>query len=58
MTDIALLAPVPADLLEDALAEGKTTVAFGSMAWDFFRRLTEEIGSEHLETFPVRLAPR
>lgn len=47
----ALLAPVPEVLLEDALQEGKTTVAFGSMAWDFFRRMTEEIGVERLPAF-------
>ena len=51
MTDIGLLAPVPSDLLEDAIKEGKTTVAFGSMAWDFFRRLSDEVGDEPLPAF-------
>jgi hypothetical protein len=44
----AILAPVPADLLQDALDNGYTRVAFGSMAWEFFRRLTDEIGDEPL----------
>lgn len=49
--NVSLLAPVPSDLLEDALREGKTTVAFGSMAWDFFSRLSEEVGDDPLPAF-------
>ncbi|CAN5811761.1 hypothetical protein BH24CHL6_BH24CHL6_02850 [soil metagenome] len=48
MSDEAILAPVPADLLQDALDNGFARVAFGSMAWDFFRRLSDEVGDEQL----------
>jgi hypothetical protein len=48
MSGEAILAPVPADLLKDALDNGYTRAAFGSMAWDFFRRLTEEHGDDPL----------
>jgi hypothetical protein len=51
MAEVALLAPVPSDLLDDARDEGKTTVAFGSMAWDFFRQLSDEVGEEPLDAY-------
>jgi hypothetical protein len=44
VSDEAILAPVPAELLQDALDNGFARVAFGSMAWDFFRRLSDEVG--------------
>ncbi len=43
-----VVVPVPADLLQDALGEGFTRVAFGSMAWDVFRRVTEDHGTDPL----------
>lgn len=48
VADEALRAPVPADLREDALKQGMTSVAFGSMARDFFRHVREELGGQPL----------
>jgi hypothetical protein len=48
LADEAILAPVPADLLQDALDSGYPRVAFGSMAWEFFRRLTDDHADEPL----------
>ncbi|MDO9556171.1 MAG: hypothetical protein Q7J82_01105 [Coriobacteriia bacterium] len=41
--EIALLAPVPADLLEEGerMCEVKGKVAFGTRAWELFRRLDD-----------------
>jgi hypothetical protein len=44
----AILAPVPAVLLNDALDNGFRRVAFGSMAWEFFRRLSNEVATDDL----------
>ena len=41
-TDFALLAPVPQIHLTNALAENLPLVAFGSNAWEVFRKLEEE----------------
>ena len=49
MVNEALLAPVPADLLEDAVANGLQLVAFGSMAWEFFQNLTADHACEPLD---------
>jgi hypothetical protein len=51
----AILAPVPADLLEDGLDQGYRRVAFGSMAWEFFRRLSDDVGDDPL---PVSCSTR
>lgn len=42
----AILAPVPADLLADAVSSGMTRVAFGSNAYEFFHGLTRDHGDE------------
>jgi hypothetical protein len=51
--DIALLAPVPLVHLEDGVevSERKGKVAFGSMAWEFFKKLDEDRGGLAVETF-------
>jgi hypothetical protein len=48
LTDEAILAPVPADLLQDALDNGYNRVAFGSLAREFVRRLTADHGDDPL----------
>ncbi len=48
MADQSVLAPVPADLLQDALDEGFSRVAFGSMNWDFFRTLGDDCAGERV----------
>ena len=48
---VELLAPVPADLLQDASAfAGAREVAFGSRAWEVFRQLDAIRGDD-----PVRV---
>lgn len=51
--DIALLAPVPLVHLEDGVGvcERKGKVAFGSMAWEFFKKLDEDRAGLAIETF-------
>lgn len=51
--EIALLAPVPLIHLEDGeyVAKHKGKVAYGSRAWEFFRKLDHERGELAVETF-------
>lgn len=51
--DIALLAPVPLVHLEDGVdvSERKGKVAYGSTAWEFFKKLDEDRGGLAVETF-------
>ena len=53
MSDIALLAPVPVSLLENSEVVDRTEgkVAFGSRAWEVFRKLDDLRGSEVVDAF-------
>ena len=53
MSDFALLAPVPIGLLEASgvVEEHEGKVAFGSNAWELFRKLDDLRGAEVIDVF-------